>query len=212
MRSKVTTTLAVAAAALAPVACGEPEDARAGAPDAPATPDAPVDVPPYRFEDIDMNTDSALDASEFRQWSESPASAFYMQRERTVDPYAPVQTGALDNEVLIDALYAAWDIDDDQALDRSEWDAATRVIETVPDAEAVWLEFDADGSQTIEIAEVRARLEDDILAGIDADEDGLIDDGEMNRWFFALFDLDDDSRISKEEWRLAEIYFDVPVL
>lgn len=72
------------------------------------------------------------------------------------------------------------------------------------------IEFDADGSEAIEVAEVRMRLEDDILAGIDADQDGRIDDGEMNRWFFALFDVDDDGTISKEEWRLA--YFDVPVL
>lgn len=212
MRSKVTTTLVLAATALAPVACGEPEDARAGAPDAPPAPDAPVDVPAYRFEDIDTNTDSALDANEFRRWSESPAFAFYMQRERTVDPSAPTRTGALDEEVLIDALYAAWDIDDDQALDRTEWDAATRVIETVPDSEAVWIEFDTDGSEAVEVAEVRTQLEDDILPGIDADDDGRIDDGEMNRWFFALFDVDDDGTISKEEWRLAEIYFDVPTL
>ncbi len=105
-------------------------------PDISATETSPPSTCPlYSFEGIDVHTDSALDASEFRRWSESPAFAFYMQREVTVDPSAPAQTGALDREVLIDALYAAWDIDDDQALDRTEWDAATRVIESVRDSD-----------------------------------------------------------------------------
>lgn len=40
----------------------------------------------------------------------------------------------------------------------------------------------------------------------------MVDDEEMNRWFFALFDADGNGMISREEWRSAEIYFDVPAL
>jgi hypothetical protein len=35
---------------------------------------------------------------------------------------------------------------------------------------------------------------------------------ELNRWFFALFDLDDNGAIDRDEWRLAEHYRNVPLL
>lgn len=190
------------------MASDAPEDAEV-APEAVAT----VDEIALRFEDIDMDDDAELDAVEFREWSEGPVFAYYMQREVVEDPTDVDQTGPLDMVVFIDALYGAWDLNADGTLDRTEWDAATRVIESLSDTEAAWVEFDVDENDVIDVEEVHTRLEDDdLLAGIDADEDGVVEDEELNAWFFAAFDIDDSGAVSRDEWRLAEQYFDVPIL
>ena len=208
--------LAVGAASLALVACGGEDTPDAEAADVvEAAAETPVDETAYGFDDIDMDGDSELDANEFHEWTETPVFAFYMQTETELveDPTAPDQTGALDAVVLIDALYSAWDVNDDGALQRAEWDAATDVLNGLNDTEATWIEFDVDGNDLVDVDEVKAQLEDDdILAGIDADQSGTIEEQELNSWFFALFDTDENGRISRDEWRMAEMYFDVPVL
>ena len=208
------TTLAALALALTVAGCGGAEDSEAFASDAveEALDDAP-DQTAYGFDDIDMDGDSELDADEFHEWTETPVFAFYMQTELVEDPDEPRQTGALDAVVLIDALFGAWDVNDDGALDPAEWEAATRVISGLNDTEATWIEFDVDGNEIIDVDEIHAQLEDDrILAGIDADQDGIVEEQEMNEWFFAIFDNNEDGVISRDEWRLAEIYLDIPVL
>lgn len=200
-------------------ACGGEESSEAMASDAPedtedaaeevATPDAVA----LRFDDIDMDGDAELDAVEFHGWSEGPVFAYYMQTELVEDPDAVDQTGPLDDVVFIDALYNAWDVNADGTLDEAEWDAATRVVESLSGTDAAWVEFDIDENGVIDVDEVHTRLEDDdVLAGIDADEDGIVEDDELNAWFFGVFDVDENDAISRDEWRLAEQYFDVPIL
>lgn len=210
---KTARVLGVAVLATAVVACGGSEQPEAMASDAVDAPAAMTDETAYGFDDIDMDGDSELDANEFHEWSETPTFAFYMQTDLVEDPTEPEHTGALDAVVLIDALYSAWDVDDDGALDRGEWAAATDVLTGLNDTEATWIEFDVDENDIIDVDEVHAQIEDDeVLAGIDADADGTVEEQELNEWFFALFDTDDDGRVSTEEWRMAEIYLDVPIL
>lgn len=205
--------LGAAALATAVVACGGSEQPEAMASDAVDVPTATTDETAYGFDDIDMDGDSELDADEFHEWSETPVFAFYMQTELVEDPTEPEQTGALDAAVLIDALYGAWDVNDDDALDRGEWAAATDVLTGLNDTEATWIEFDVDENGIIDVDEIHAQIEDDeVLAGIDADEDGVVEELELNQWFFALFDTNEDGRVSTDEWRMAEIYLDVPIL
>ena len=206
--------LTAMALALVIAGCGGAEDREVTESDVveEALEDAP-DQTAYGFDDIDMDGDSELDADEFHEWAETPVFAFYMQTDLVEDPDEPRQTGALDAVVLVDALFGAWDVNDDDALDETEWEAATRVLSGLNDTEATWIEFDVDGNGVIAVDEVHAQLEDDdILAGIDADEDGVVEEQEMNEWFFTVFDRNEDGRISRDEWRLAEIYLDVPVL
>lgn len=196
-------------------ACGGENGPQAEASNAPddAEAVAAVDEIALEFEDIDMDDDAELSAIEFRGWSAGPVFSYYMQREVVEDPTDVDQTGPLDPVVFIDALYDAWDINADGALDETEWDAATRVIESLSDTDAAWVEFDIDENGVIDVEEVHTRLEDDdVLAAIDSDEDGNIEEEELNAWFFAAFDLDDDGTVSRDEWRLAEQYFDVPIL
>ena len=213
--AKILTTATVAAAL---VAGGGGEDSEALASDAVdesavADETAVLDETAYGYDDLDMDGDSERDADEFHEWSEGPVFAFYMQRELIEDPTAPDQTDPLDTVVLVDALYNVWDVDDDGALDEAEWDAATDVVRGLSDTEAAWVEFDVDGNDIIDVDEVKAQLESDVvLAAIDADESGTIEDQELNEWFFALFDVDENGMVSRDEWRLAEHYFDVPVL
>lgn len=210
---KNTRALGAAALATALVACGGSEQPEAMASDEVDAPATVADETAYGFDDIDLDSDSELDADEFREWSETPVFAFYMQTDLVEDPTQPEQTGALDAVVLIDALYDAWDVNDDGALDRGEWAAATDVLTGFNDTEATWIEFDVDGNDIIDVDEVHAQIDDDqVLAGIDADEDGVVEEQELNQWFFALFDADDDGRVSVDEWRMAEIYLDVPIL
>lgn len=111
MRYPVIETLTAAAMAATLTACGGPSDAQANAPDDMETPaDAAVDETANVFDDIDLNGDSELDADEFLDGSEGPVFAFYMQREVVQDADTPEQIGSLDDVVLIDALYDAWDI------------------------------------------------------------------------------------------------------
>ena len=195
------------------VACGPEDDDAAFADEVDVPDDAYVDETAYGFDDFDLDGDSELDANEFHEWSESPTFAFYVQRDIAATEVEPDQIGALDREVLVDALYAAWDTNDDNALDSTEWDPATRVMEAFSDTASAWIEFDVDGSRTIELVEVQTRLEDDVvLTGIDADANGQIEDEELNQWFFALFDVDESGAVDRDEWRLAELYFDVPML
>lgn len=210
---KNTRALGAAALATALVACGGSERPEAMASDEVDAPAPVADETAYGFDDIDLDSDSELDADEFREWSETPVFAFYMQTDLVEDPTQPEQTGALDAVVLIDALYDAWDVNDDGALNRGEWAAATDVLTGFNDTEATWIEFDVDGNDIIDVDEVHAQIDDDqVLAGIDADEDGVVEEQELNQWFFALFDADDDGRVSVDEWRMAEIYLDVPIL
>ncbi|MDX1647852.1 MAG: hypothetical protein R3304_11965 [Longimicrobiales bacterium] len=204
---------AAAILVLATAACGggEEQDALAGEMDEAVVVD--TDQTAYGFDDFDMDGDSELDADEFHEWSETPVFAYYMQTELVEDPSEPAQTGALDAVVLIDALFSAWDVNDDDALDETEFDLASRVLGGFADTEDVWVEFDVDGNQVLAVDEILAQLEDDdVLASIDADEDGVIEEAEMNDWFFAVFDIDQNGAISRDEWRMAEIYLDVPVL
>lgn len=197
-------------------ACGGTEDTEAFASDAPE--DAGVAAPmadetAYGFDDIDMDGDSELDADEFHEWSEGPIFAFWSPTELIEDPDAVDQIGALDAVVFVDALYSAWDVNEDGALDEAEWDVATRVIESISDTEAAWIEFDVDDNRLIDVDEVHAQVESDaVLAAIDSNENGTVEDDEMNEWFFALFDVDESGAVSREEWRMAELYFDVPIL
>lgn len=210
---KNTRALGAAALATALVACGGSEQPEAMASDAVDAPEAMTAETALRFDDIDLDGDSELDADEFREWSETPVFAFYMQTNLVEDPTQPEQTGALDAVVFIDALYDAWDVNNDGALNRGEWAAATDVLTGLNDTEATWIEFNVDGNDIIDVDEVHARMDDDeVLAGIDADEDGVVEEQELNQWFFALFDTDDDGRVSMDEWRMAEIYLDVPFL
>lgn len=210
---KIARALGVAALATTLVACDGSEQSEAMASDAVEAPAPVADETAYGFDDIDLDGDSELDADEFHEWSETPAFAFYMETDLVEDTVDPEQAGALDAVVLIDALYGAWDVNDDDALDRAEWAAATDVLTGLNDTEATWIQFDVDENDIIDVDEVHAQIEDDeILAGIDADADGTVEEQELNQWFFALFDTDDNGRVSTEEWRMAETYLDVPVL
>lgn len=195
-------------AALGSVGCGgdTPREAMAN------SGDPYLDETAYGFDDFDMDGDSELDANEFHEWAEGPLLTPYMVAE-TEAAEAIDKPDALSATVLIDGLFQAWDDNVDGALDRGEWARATTVLESFSMSPDAWLEFDIDGNDVIDLAEVYVPLDEEVVvAAIDADEDGAISDVEMNEWFFDLFDVDESGAIDRDEWRLAELYFDVPTL
>lgn len=205
-------TLALTLTALVAAACGGSDEGDMTG--EMQSPDDPyMDQPVYGFDAMDVDRDLMLTPDEFSAWSEGPEFGFYYERVVPDRGEVTENIGPLDDQTLIDLLFAAWDVDDDGSLDEVEWEAAARVLEPISDTTATWLGFDVDPVPGVQPEEVLTRIERDAaLQAIDADEDGQITEGELNRWFFALFDLDDNGAIDRDEWRLAEQYFDVPLL
>lgn len=202
--------IALAVTMLMAAACGG-DDADGELTEELQSPDDPyVEQPGYGFDAMDVDRDRMLTPDEFLVWSEGPEFGFYYER---VVPGDTENVGPLDEETLIDLLFAAWDVDDDGSLDEMEWAAAARVLESISDTTATWLAFDVDPVPGVQPEEVLTRMERDAaLQAIDAGQDGEVTEGELNRWFFALFDVDDNGAIDRDEWRLAEQYLDVPLL
>ena len=108
----VSRAVGLTAVSLALVACGSGEPPEAEAADVvEAAAETSVDETAYGFDDIDMDGDSELDADEFHEWYESPASASEVEPGLAEDPATDDQTGSLDAVVLVDALYEARDVD-----------------------------------------------------------------------------------------------------
>ncbi len=209
---KAPNVIALVVTALTAAACGG-DDVDSELTEELQTPDDPyVDQTAFGFDAMDVDRDRMLTPDEFLVWSEGPEFGFYYERVVPGDMDTE-NVGPLDEETLIDLLFAAWDVDDDGSLDEMEWGAAARVLEPISDTTATWLAFNVDPVPGVQPEEVLTRIEGDAaLRAIDADQDGEVTEGELNRWFFALFDVDDNGAIDRDEWRLAEHYLDVPLL
>jgi hypothetical protein len=93
-----------------------------------------------------------------------------------------------------------WDLDDDGRVAMAEWTESTdRWFATEPYGN--WEAWDTDADGFLDEEEVRMGWEREALyAHADANDDGLIDDGELSTWFFEILDVNDDGIVDATEW------------
>lgn len=193
-------TLPALAAVLALSACGTdapPAEEFAATPDT-AT---PMEVEALDFAALDADGDSLLAPEELARWTE--AEGIFAAWD--VDGDAEI-----DGPEVSEAVFLHWDADEDAQVTRDEWQAGAEYLYLLDEAvvAGAFENWDASGDSVLDLVEVAEGLDTtDWTETWLAEEEVLLTRDAFHREWYALWDLDEDGRISMAEFEEGVDYW-----
>lgn len=150
------------------------------------------------FQRFDENDDDAITADEFNR-SFGDLSGF--------DDFDADESGDFDEGEFNESFFDAYDRDDDTVIDEDEFSAGDDSFFD-GDSGTTLGDLDTDESGDIGRTEFEAGFGDTgLYDDYDANQDSVVDEGEINETSFEIFDDNDDNNISQNEFgELLTIY------
>lgn len=155
---------------------------------------------------FDVDADGALSSGELRAaFGDAEAiGRFDVDGDQLLAPFE-----------LAEALHTTWDSDDDGALNVTEWDGGVDRWFGEAEVNLGIAEWDRDGDGLVSTFELTTALEEtDLFAGLDADDDALLNEQELEDTAVAAAGPDEDGFFTDEDdgflRDMAEAFLDPP--
>lgn len=185
---------AVTLAAVLP-ACADEPDAAGGAVE-PAGQDAVVS---YEFDTLDRSGDSYLDVDEVAEWVDG--SGTFEDADADAD-------SELDADEIAGNAFELWDGDDNGTISEEEWKTAADLWYPQQSDVTVFSDWDGDGDSELDADEFTERW--DVSAMGESWQVVPLGKEQFKESYFALYDADEDGKVSEFEWRDGAMIYGAP--
>lgn len=140
------------------------------------------------FDDYDIDTDGLIDENEFNE-----------AHDWGLPDWDQDGNEMLNDDEFNEFTYNTIDVDDDMEISRTEWEDG---FEMYGDQTEDFSQFDTDGDEIITSEEFINEMEDsEYFNEIDKNNDGNIDESELDEKIFDDYDENEDERLDEEEFQ-----------